>query len=153
MVKEQRNQGHLAEDVRVFTKRHVFTEVTSTQQQIELQQDLRKIENWCLDNSMQLNAKKCQVMTFGRTKMLLSFNYYLHGAQLDRTLSIKDLGVHLTPCLDPGLHIAKICSKANSVLGLIARSSRGSLSTASVKVLYNSLVRPILEYASPVWSP
>ncbi|XP_054281284.1 uncharacterized protein LOC128998953 [Macrosteles quadrilineatus] len=92
-------------------------------------------------------------MTFGRTKTLLSFNYYLHGAQLDRTLSIKDLGVYLTPCLDPGLHIAKICSKVNSVLGLIARSSRGSLSTASVKVLYNSLVRPILEYASPVWSP
>ncbi|XP_054260445.1 uncharacterized protein LOC128985090 [Macrosteles quadrilineatus] len=92
-------------------------------------------------------------MTFGRTKTLLSFNYCLHGAQLDRTLSIKDLGVYLTPCLDPGLHIAKICSKANSVLGLIARSSRGSLTTASVKFLYNSLVRPILEYASPVWSP
>ncbi|XP_046681553.1 uncharacterized protein LOC124368323 [Homalodisca vitripennis] len=39
------------------------------------------------------------------------------------------------------------------MLGFISRFSRGIHSPAALRSLYCSLVRPIAEYASPVWSP
>lgn len=66
---------------------------------------------------------------------------------------VKDLGVHMTPHLDPGVHIAKVCAKANSVLGFITRMSRDTLSPDTLLTLYVTLVRPILEYGSTVWAP
>ena len=45
-----------------------------------------------------------------------------------------------------------IVGKANRVLGLIRRTF-GSKDPVAVKTAYNVLVRPILEYACPVWNP
>ena len=42
--------------------------------------------------------------------------------------------------------------KANKVLRLLKRTV-GSKNKDIFSILYKSLVRPILEYASPVWSP
>ena len=43
-------------------------------------------------------------------------------------------------------------NKASRILGLIKRTV-GSSNTVVFAKLYKALVRPILEYASPVWSP
>ena len=43
-------------------------------------------------------------------------------------------------------------NKANKVLGLLKRTV-GSKNKEIFSMLYKSLVRPILEYACPVWSP
>ena len=43
-------------------------------------------------------------------------------------------------------------SKANSRIGMIKRSF-SNLSVKTFKLLYKSLVRPILEYCSSIWSP
>lgn len=40
----------------------------------------------------------------------------------------KDLGLYVTPSLDPGVLIAIICAKANSELGCIACTSRDVIS-------------------------
>ena len=50
-------------------------------------------------------------------------------------------------------HISKIRSKARKVVGLIYRQFYSMSSTPSLLQLYISLVRPHLEYASPVWDP
>ncbi|XP_054282027.1 uncharacterized protein LOC128999491 [Macrosteles quadrilineatus] len=92
-------------------------------------------------------------MSFGRSKTLLHFDYSLNGLILCRVTVIKDLGLYMTPSLDPGVHITKICAKANSLLGFIARASRNALSPATLKTLYVTLVRPIVEYGSTVWAP
>ena len=42
--------------------------------------------------------------------------------------------------------------KANKVLGLLKRTVRNK-NMKNFTILYKTLVRPILEYASPVWSP
>ena len=49
-------------------------------------------------------------------------------------------------------HVDVPVNKANKVLGLLKRTV-GSKNREIFSVLYTSLVRPILEYASPVWSP
>ena len=49
-------------------------------------------------------------------------------------------------------HIDASVNKANKVLGLLKRTV-GSKNRDIFSVLCRSLVRPLLEYASPVWSP
>lgn len=131
----------------------IFLEVSSVNDQLTLQMNLDRINVWCHENDLHLNAAKCQVMTFGRTKLLQSFDYHLYGTQLKRVHVIKDLGLCFTPNMDPGEHIAKACAKANRVLGLVTRASRGAFTPGTIKILYMSLVRPILEYGSTIWSP
>lgn len=58
----------------------------------------------------------------------------------------------LSSDLSFGTHIEKICKKASRMLGLIRRSCR-EFSPDTLRHLYISLVRPVLEYASVVWSP
>ena len=49
-------------------------------------------------------------------------------------------------------HIENITGKANRTLGFIRRNVK--ISSPRLKTLaYSSLVRPLLEYASPVWDP
>ena len=50
------------------------------------------------------------------------------------------------------MHVFAMVNKANMVLGIIKRSI-GTNSQDAFSQLYKSLVRPILEYAAPVWSP
>ena len=43
-------------------------------------------------------------------------------------------------------------NKANQVLGLIRRTV-GTANTTTFSLLYKTLVRPLLEYAAPIWNP
>ena len=67
--------------------------------------------------------------------------------------SFRYLGVTLTPSLSWSIHIANVRSKSRKVLGLIFRHFYRFSSPITILRLYSSLVRPILEYCSPVWSP
>ena len=49
-------------------------------------------------------------------------------------------------------HVNAIVNKANEVVGLLKRTV-GSNNKEIFSMLYKSLVRPILEYTCPVWSP
>jgi len=57
------------------------------------------------------------------------------------------------PCdLKVANHCQHACSKVNRMLGLIKRTIKHKNITVMVQ-LYKSLVRPHLEYCSPVWNP
>ena len=66
--------------------------------------------------------------------------------------SFKDLGVTVTRDLSWAIHINNTVSKANKMLGIIKRSV-GTANKDIISMLYISFVRPILEYAAPVWNP
>ncbi|KAJ8035837.1 hypothetical protein HOLleu_19634 [Holothuria leucospilota] len=72
--------------------------------------------------------------------------------QLASTLIEKDLGIYFDPSLKFTQHIAEIVKKANCRLGLIRRAFT-SLDVQLFRVLYKSLVRPILEYGNVIWNP
>ena len=48
--------------------------------------------------------------------------------------------------------VSNICTKANRTLGFLRRNL-SSCPQDIKEVAYKGLVRPILEYASPVWDP
>ena len=66
---------------------------------------------------------------------------------------VKDLGVIVSSDLTWSKHIEAIVAKANKTLGLIKRLLKDTSDLKVRKILYCTLVRPILEYASNLWSP
>ena len=77
---------------------------------------------------------------------------YTLGTILKDVKSFKDLGVEISKDLSWSQHISTIVNKANQVLGLIGRTV-GAVNTSTFSLLYISLVRPLLEYAVPLWNP
>ena len=62
------------------------------------------------------------------------------------------LGVSITNDLCWNTHVGNICTKANRTLGFL-RPNISSCPRDVKEMAYKGLVRPILEYASPVWDP
>ncbi len=65
---------------------------------------------------------------------------------------MRDLGVYISSDLRWRTHINLIVSKANRVLGMLLRTFM-SRDADLWKLLYVSLVRPHLEFASTIWNP
>lgn len=103
---------------------------------------------------MTLNAVKCYHITFTRKKLIHPYYaYHLNGITLKKVDTIRDLGVQLDSKLSFINHYDTIVAKANKMLGFVKRTCKEFRSCGTLKVLYNCLVRSILEYASPVWNP
>lgn len=117
-----------------------------------LQVDFDSLVSWCELNCMEFNVNKCKQMTYSRIPVAL-FNYELNNTPLEIVYSFEDLGVLLDTKLKFNLHINKIVNKAASVLGFMKRYAKEFNDPYITKLLYMSLVRPILEYASVVWCP
>ena len=77
---------------------------------------------------------------------------HLSNKELKSVRSCKDLGVYVSSDLSWSNHVDAIVNKANKVLGLLKRTV-GNNNREIFSMLYKSLVRPILEYTCPVWSP
>ena len=71
---------------------------------------------------------------------------------LESTENEKDLGVIVDCGLSFTTHVEKQVNKANKIVGLICRSFT-FLDKESMKTLFVSLVRPLLEFANVAWSP
>ena len=72
--------------------------------------------------------------------------------KLENVESIKYLGVTMTKDLKWNTHISNVCTKANRILGFLTRNLFSCPKDVRESA-YKGLVRPILEYGSPVWDP
>ena len=82
----------------------------------------------------------------------IHFNYSLHQQILDQVQSAKYLGITITDNLEWGQHVSEISSKAiaTKIFGFLRRTL--ALAPRYTKeVAYQTLVRPQLEYAAPIW--
>jgi len=120
-----------------------------------LQDDINRLVNWSERWQLSFNAKKCKSMHLGTKNPRHTYSMKdIEGNEtmIAATDEEKDLGVYLDPKLSFKTHIAKVISKANSIAGLVIRNFK-HLDTTTFSTLYKALIRPVLEYASPVWSP
>ena len=62
------------------------------------------------------------------------------------------MGVIFDEHLHFNTHIKQITHKANNGLGIIKRTFN-SRDAAVIRLLYTTLVRPILDYSSTIWNP
>ncbi|KAI5696730.1 hypothetical protein M8J77_019243 [Diaphorina citri] len=118
-----------------------------------LQEVLRCLHQWCVENLMELNIKKCKVMTYHTIKHPYIASYTINNVTLDRIYEVKDLGVTFQPNLRFNAHFNIIRNKSLQMLGLLYRHTRDFQCPSTLKMLYYAYVRSRLEYCSIVWSP
>ncbi|PNF27925.1 hypothetical protein B7P43_G03400 [Cryptotermes secundus] len=101
---------------------------------------------------MKLNIAKTRVVSYIRKTNFLSYEYQLCHDIITRTGSIKDLVVFYDSKLHFHTHINYIFSECIKLLGLIRSITYRFSSMESLYILYFTLVRSKLEYASVVWN-
>jgi hypothetical protein len=119
---------------------------------ITLQEDLDKLAIWEVKWMMKFHPDKCQVLAITKKKTLIKKNYNLHDHTLEHVPSAKYLGVTITSDLKWESHATNISQNANKTIGFLKRNL--NISNGKIKEkAYISLVRPMVEYAIPVWDP
>lgn len=143
----------ISNNIRLFADDCVlYSKITCKQDQINLQSDLFRIENWCKTWQMSLNVPKCKLMSFSRRACPLFHNYTLKGSSLQSTKEYKYLGVHITNNLSWTVHVYKVIASASRSLGYLQRTMK--FAPSDLKLLaYKTLIRPKLEYAAAIWDP
>ena len=128
----------------------VATSVRNNDGCIKIQNDLNKLTGWADKWQMNFNSKKCKVLHLGYSNK--EFNYDMNGDWLESVDQEKDLGVIISSNLKVANQCLEARNKANKMLGIINRNVVYK-SKEVVSKLYNSYVRPILEYCAQVWAP
>lgn len=129
-----------------------FLQVNSVEDCELLQNDFCNVTNWCDNNGFNMNVAKCACMSFTLNHNVINYDYKLNGAGLERVSQQRDLGVVFDPNLSFSSHIASKIEGAQRVAGFISRNTKKFKIEVSLH-LFDSLVVPILEYASIIWSP
>ena len=98
---------------------------------------------------MSFNPSKCEVT---RKRNPIRANYNIHGHDLNFVKDGKYLGVNISENLSWNAHIAATAKKASNSLAFLRRNLASCPPDIKAQS-YQTLVRPILEYASTVWDP
>jgi hypothetical protein len=101
---------------------------------------------------MILNVGKTTIISITRKTAGFHFNYNLSNKPILRYRYVKDLGVLLDCKLYFHHHSDYISSQGLKMLGLIRYITSSFSTPHSLSVLYTTLVRPNLEYASVAWN-
>ena len=132
----------------------LYRPVSSPEDYLHLQADIDAIAHWVDINLLQFNVQKCKAMKITRKKQSASTPILKLNSQiLQRTDAYKYLGLLISHDLSWSDHIRTICSKAKRMLGMLYRRFYQYADSNTLLQMYISLVRPHLEYGSPVWNP
>ena len=119
-----------------------------------LQQELHILYQWTVANNMKLNDTKFELLRYGSNTEIKNETHYTSpsGDKIEEKAFVKDLGVLMSnDCLFKD-QIESTIEKAKNLISWILRTFT-SRSKHTMITLYKSLVIPILEYCSVLWSP
>ena len=122
--------------------------------QSALQEDLNAVGEWFSLNRLLVNCDKTNVMLFGSKQRLArsqGLSLFLLGKLLELSNTVKYLGLIFDASMDWHEHINNISNKVTRRLNLLGRI-RKYLDTDTCKLLYMTLVQPLMEYCDIVWS-
>ncbi len=71
-----------------------------------VQRDLDKVNSWCVQNLMTLNASKCSAIHFSSNN--LHFDFVISGVTLNGSLCERDLGVFVDPDFNFANHVSRV---------------------------------------------
>ena len=114
------------------------------------QQDINRLCLWSNEWLLKFNIEKCHIMHFGKNNP--KFKYSMQDRKLNESIIERDIGVFITNDLKSTNHVKMSASKANKMLGLLLNTFN-YLDLDTFKVLYNSYVRPQLEFGVSAWNP
>ena len=119
----------------------------------DLERLLKTLEEFCKENELTINTKKTKCMIFNKTGRLMRRPFFLDGVKLEMVRSYKYLGFVITPSgeISTGLkdlrdRAFKGFMKMKNDLGLSFNQD-----VCMTLTLIDSLIKPILLYASDFW--
>ena len=131
----------------------IYRVIHSIEDQVVLQRDLARLEQWASTWGMVFNASKCHIMHISRPSCCShQYMYQFRGIVLSSVTSEKYLGVYLNHDLKWSHHIDQVAAKAARKLGFVRCNLRGAPVDCK-KLAYVTLVRSGMEYASVIWDP
>ena len=137
-----------ADDTRVTAK------VSNTEEAKCFQTELdAKVYPWGPKNNMSLNGDKFEHLHVGNNLHQIKPEYKdPSGNIICEKEHIKDLGVLISNNLTWTKHIEEVVSKARSMMGWALRTFSTRKRDPMITI-WNTQIRPILDYCSPLWSP
>lgn len=117
-----------------------------------MQVELNSTHEWTTPNHMLINSKKTKdmLLTF-RKSPTIPDSLHLGNCELERVNVFKLLGVWFQDDIRWKHHIEEMTKKANKRLFLLRECRKANLPKDVGITLYNTKIRHLLEYASPVW--
>ena len=118
----------------------------------KIQDDLNNLSDWAVNNKLSLNPSKCQVMQIylGKKEPPVA-EFSVLDVQLQQVQSAKLLGVIFQHNLKWDMHIANTVTKASRKLFMLRKLKKNGLTNDELVTVYKSYIRPIVEYAAPLW--
>ena len=120
-----------------------------------LQQQLNRLTNFCNQWGIEINNTKTKVVIFGEDdRDTPPPNFTLNGRLLEIATSYCYLGIILHKSGKFSLAIDDLKIKATRALFSLKRSvNRSQLSFRALTTLFDALIKPILLYGAPIWTP
>jgi hypothetical protein len=78
--------------------------------------------------------------------------YLLNGHLLDGVSTVRDLGIAVSDSGRLSQHCSNVAANARRLTGLMLRTFR-SRKRAVIMPILTTIIRPVVEYATPVWNP
>ena len=141
-----------------------FRLIRGHEDRVQLQKDINKMVEWSNTWLLKFHPEKCKMMHIGKYEItgdepipekrqgIVKFIYSMENHPLEYTKCEKDLGVHVDDKLNFISHINYSIKKANRVW-FVVRRTFDYMDEESFTQIFKGLVRPHLEYATPVWAP
>ena len=119
-----------------------------------MQESVNIAAEWTNNNDMKINSEKSK-------EMIISFshgdlanevpNILIDGKVVERVDHVKLLGITLSNDLTWKRHVDNIVKKAGKRIYMLYQLKRAGVNQADLVTIYISFVRPVVEYACPVW--
>lgn len=136
-----------ADDCKIYM---AYSRTHGTQSKIEFQADINRLCAWTASNQLKIAFEKCSVIHLGYQNP--KHVYYFGNQPIKSVECVRDLGVLVSKDLKFREHINQSIKSASIVANLIFRCFSCKKSEFLTH-MFNTFVRPKLEYASSVWNP
>ena len=115
-----------------------------------IENELVKLNTWLITNRIKINVDKSKFICFSYRKSIQSRPLKLGDSFIQETDQTKFLGLILDNRLTFKPHINYILSKISRSVGVLFKLN-STLPTRILKMLYNSLILPYLNYGVECW--
>ena len=127
--------------------------ISSSLDMINMQSNLDKIFKWADDNKLSFNGDKFELLRYNVPSSLSSFQYKdCDNLFIEEKQLVTDLGIEMSNNAKFTAHIQSVCSSMKNMSSWILRTFR-SRSREVMLTTWKTLVLPIHDYCSQLWSP
>jgi hypothetical protein len=110
-----------------------------------VQSDLNAISEWSIANELPISLPKCCALHYGSSN-----SKHQYGQRFNSVSECADLGVLRSDTFQP--HVRAVALKAARLASMVTKMFASHDRDFLIK-LFCAYIRPVVEYASPVWSP